>query len=180
MQAIERHRLLQAPEGIDDLDSINIPIACLEAMKWVAQDSSGIKATLETDGEPDYIRMAFPLDRDLSPCDGHILPQIFYMSTSEIAPPGKISRIGDFDSHLIVDKPIGDSTTPFVHFEEGPVSEGTAKYEFVFKVPLIEVDEQRASGFWTETQEGEEYFATTIYLGINYSDLVLQEPFLYL
>jgi len=63
--------------------------------------------------------MIFPLDEDLSSCDGYIDYEVFFMA-KEVSPQfekvGKVSLISNFNSKLVVDKPIGDSTTNFDHF----------------------------------------------------------------
>ncbi len=101
------------------------------------------------------------------------------MSTSIVAPPGKVHKIDDFDSHLVVDKKIGASKSPFIHFIGRVPASGEAKYEWVFRCPISELNEQRASGFWPETKEGTDYYATTIYIGLNYNSKSLGEAYLF-
>ncbi len=47
-----QHRMLAPGDG---LESIEIPIACLEVMKWIEQHSSGMTSSLVTEGNIDYI-----------------------------------------------------------------------------------------------------------------------------
>jgi len=173
----ERH-LQVIPDDVKALDSLKISLECLEAMKWVGQDRSGITSNINTEGDINFIEIFFPLDRDLSPCEQYIKAEVFYMSTTVVAPEGKVANIGDFDSRLVKDQVIGSSATPFVHFEGNANSE-TAAYQWIFRVPLSELNEQIADGYWIGEMVDEKYFATTIFLGLNYKSLSLDAAYLY-
>ncbi len=94
---------------------------------------------------------------------------MFYMKAAESQVNRKIDRIDEFTSNLVSDSLFSKETS----------TTGTAKYYWNFKVPLADIDERRASGFWKEEKVGIDYFATVIYIGLNVNHAELEETYLY-